>query len=98
MKIPKIGYLQYFLSQSYGWLICIVLPCLAVIAVEIVRIFKTARRSVVRRIKREKPDFKTKKQRNAHKVEVISTQKEERNKKKKEEEEEIEIITMDDFD
>ncbi len=98
LKIPKIGYLQYFLSQSYGWIICIVLPCLAVIAVEIVRIFKTARRSVVRRIKREKPDFKTKKQRNAHKVEVISTQKEERNKKKKEEEEEIEIITMDDFD
>ena len=92
LKIPKIGYLQYFLSQSYGWLICIVIPCLAVIAIEIVKIFKTAQSSVVKRVQKKSESFKTKKQRNANKVEVIT----EKVKKEEPVEEEIEIIMEDD--
>lgn len=96
LKIPKIGYLQYFLSQSYGWLLCIVLPCLTVIAIEIVRIFKTARKSFVKKPERQNVNFKTKKQRNAERVEVISTVDEQDKDEEKEEVEEIEIITIED--
>lgn len=39
-KIPKLGYVQYFLSQSYGWLLAIVLPCLSIIAMDIVKLLK----------------------------------------------------------
>ena len=88
LKIPKIGYLQYFLSQSYGWIICIVIPCLAVIAIEIVKIFKTAQNSVVKRVQKKKEPFKTKKQRNANKVEVITEKAEE----EKQDEDDIEVI------
>lgn len=97
LKIPKIGYLQYFLSQSYGWIICIVVPCLAIIAFEIVKIFKTARRSVVRKINRKEEHFKTKKQRKASKVEVIADVEKE-DSKEPETEAEIEIITEIDDD
>lgn len=81
LKIPKIGYLQSFLSQSYGWIICIVIPCLGLIAYEIVKIFQAAKSSVVKRVERNTYSYQTKKQRNAHKVEIIKT-KEERNSKK----------------
>lgn len=92
LRIPKIGYLQYFLSQSYGWIICIVVPCLGIIAYEIVKICKTAGGSVVKRIERKNENnFKTKKQRNAEKIEVIEEKKE-----KPKEEPEIEIILEDD--
>ena len=40
LKIPKLGYIQYFLSQSYGWLLAIVIPCLSVIAYDIVKLLK----------------------------------------------------------
>lgn len=95
LKIPKIGYLQYFLSQSYGWLICIVVPCLGVIAFELVKIFKTARNSVVRKREKRKNNFKTKKQRETSQVEVIDT---EMDANKKEKEEEIEILTLEEDD
>ena len=35
LRIPKIGYIQYFLSQTYGWIIAIVIPCLAIIIYDI---------------------------------------------------------------
>lgn len=76
LKIPKIGYLQYFLSQSYGWIICIVLPCLGVIAVEIVNILKTIRNSLGRKPVRKTENFKTKKARNAGKIEIIEMDQE----------------------
>ncbi len=37
-KIPKLGYLQEFLSTSYGWIIAIVLPCLAIIVYDLVKL------------------------------------------------------------
>ena len=41
MRIPKIGYLKYFLVNSYGWIMAVVIPSLAVISYDIVKLFKT---------------------------------------------------------
>lgn len=40
LRIPKIGYIQYFLSQAYGWIIAIVIPCLAIVIYDIVKLVK----------------------------------------------------------
>lgn len=40
MKIPKIGWIQYFLSTYYGWIIAIVLPGLIIIVSDIVKLNK----------------------------------------------------------
>lgn len=40
LTIPKLGYIQYFLSQSYGWIIIIVMPCLGIVIYDIMKIFK----------------------------------------------------------
>jgi len=41
MRIPKIGYLQYFLATAYGWIIAIVIPCLGIIIYDIMKLVKT---------------------------------------------------------
>ncbi len=38
--IPFIGYIQELLSNMYGWLILIVIPCLTIITIDIVKISK----------------------------------------------------------
>lgn len=43
MRIPKIGYLQYFLATSYGWIIAIVIPCLGIIIYDVMKLIKTIR-------------------------------------------------------
>ncbi len=43
MKIPKIGYIQYFLSQAYGWIVAIVVPCVGIITYDIIKLFRTSR-------------------------------------------------------
>ena len=40
MKIPKVGYIQYFLSQAYGWIIAIVVPCVGIITFDIMKLIK----------------------------------------------------------
>jgi len=42
MKIPKVGYIQYFLSQAYGWIIAIVVPCVGIITFDIIKLVKKA--------------------------------------------------------
>lgn len=49
LKIPKLGYVQYFLSQSYGWLLFIVIPCLSIISYDIVKLLKKVGISVFRK-------------------------------------------------
>lgn len=39
-KIPKIGYIQWFLSQSYGWIIAVVIPCLGIVIYDIIKLIK----------------------------------------------------------
>lgn len=40
MRVPKIGYIKYFLVEYYGWIIAIVIPSLGVIAYDIVKLFR----------------------------------------------------------
>lgn len=44
MKIPKIGYVQYFLSQAYGWIVAIVVPCVGIITFDIIKFIKSGTR------------------------------------------------------
>ena len=41
MRIPKLGYLQYFLATSYGWIIAVVIPCVSIIIYDIFKLVKT---------------------------------------------------------
>ena len=43
MRIPKVGYLQYFLATAYGWIIAVVAPCLGIIIYDIMKLVKTIR-------------------------------------------------------
>ena len=40
LKIPLIGYIQYFLSTSFGWIMIIVVPCMGIIIYDIIKLFK----------------------------------------------------------
>ena len=40
MRIPKIGYIKYFLVSSYGWIIAIVIPSLGIVIYDIMKMFK----------------------------------------------------------
>ena len=40
MRIPKIGYIQYFLSSAYGWIIAIVIPCIGIITFDIIKLVR----------------------------------------------------------
>jgi len=44
MRIPKIGYIKYFLVSSYGWIIAIVIPSLGIIIYDIMKIFKNMKK------------------------------------------------------
>ncbi len=54
LRIPKIGYIQYFLSQTYGWIIAIVIPCLAIIIYDIIKLIKTIKHETSRLNKNRK--------------------------------------------
>ena len=41
LKIPKIGYIQYFLTRTYGWLFIVVIPCLGIVIYDIIKLFKS---------------------------------------------------------
>jgi len=40
MRIPQLGRLQFFLASKGGWLIVVLIPCLAIISYDIVKIAK----------------------------------------------------------
>lgn len=41
LKIPKLGYIQYFLATKGGWIFIILIPCLAVLSYDIMKLIKT---------------------------------------------------------
>ena len=45
MKIPKIGYVQYFLSNAYGWIVAIVVPCVGIITFDVIKLINSSRKS-----------------------------------------------------
>ena len=54
MKIPKIGYIQYFLSNAYGWIIAIVVPCVGIITFDIMKLIRMKKRKNRRGVINEK--------------------------------------------
>jgi len=40
MRIPQLGRLQFFLASKGGWLVTVLIPCLAIISYDIVKIVK----------------------------------------------------------
>ncbi len=54
LRIPKIGYIQYFLTQSYGWIIAVVIPCLGIIIYDIIKLAKTIKQSIAPSKKKKK--------------------------------------------
>lgn len=40
-KIPKLGYVQQFLATKGGWIIVILIPCLAILSYDILKLIKT---------------------------------------------------------
>ena len=46
LKIPKIGYIQYVLTQSYGWLLLVVIPCLGIVIYDIIKLVKSVRKTI----------------------------------------------------
>lgn len=53
-KIPMVGYIQYFLSTSFGWIIAILIPSLTIIIYDLVILIKKI-------YQKKKPKKKTKK-------------------------------------
>ncbi len=43
MKVPKVGYIQYFLSNAYGWIIAVVAPCVGIITFDIMKLVRIKR-------------------------------------------------------
>lgn len=43
MRVPKIGYIQYFLSSAYGWIIAIVVPSVGIITFDIIKLVKNSK-------------------------------------------------------
>ena len=53
-KIPKLGYLQEFLASDGGWILVILLPCLAVVSYDIVTLAKGIKRKKYKKLKVQK--------------------------------------------
>lgn len=45
--IPWLGYLQFFLTKSYGWILLVVLPCIGIIIYDILKLTKTLKKSKI---------------------------------------------------
>ncbi len=85
VTIPKIGYLQSFLTNSYGWVLIIVIPCLFIIISDLIKLFKSIKKTVT-------PKKKEITQKTEEYIEVIDPKNQKNENKDKEEQEELEII------
>ena len=83
LKIPKIGYIQTLLMQSYGWIIIVVIPCLCIVGYDIIKLVKSIKSSVLNT---------NKKSEKIEKVDLIESDQDrlEEEKRKKEEKEKLE--------
>ncbi len=51
LKIPKLGYLQHILTNAFGWVLLIVIPCIGVVIYDIIKILKSITRPRLNSIK-----------------------------------------------
>lgn len=54
MRIPKIGYIKYFLIEYYGWIIVILVPSAAIISYDIVKLIKNIKNKQEEKINKKK--------------------------------------------
>ena len=54
MRVPKIGYLKYFLVDYYGWIIAVVIPSLGIIFYDIYKLFKNVKNSKAEKKNKER--------------------------------------------
>ena len=52
MRIPQLGRLQFFVASKGGWLLLILIPCLSIIAYDIVKIGKLMGKKTTKKIKK----------------------------------------------
>lgn len=43
MRVPKIGYIKYFLVDYYGWILAVVIPSIGVIVYDVIKLFKNVK-------------------------------------------------------
>lgn len=67
LKIPKIGYIQYILTQAYGWILFVVVPCLGIVIYDIYKLLKSITRTVSRKKERYRHYHSNKNQFNKNK-------------------------------
>ncbi len=41
LRLPKVGYIQYFLSNAWGWIIAIVIPAVGIITYDILKLIRS---------------------------------------------------------
>ena len=58
LRIPKVGYIQYYLSSLAGWIFIIVIPALAIISYDIVKLIKTIGKVSSKKEKKENKKLK----------------------------------------
>lgn len=62
MRIPQLGRLQFFLASKGGWLVIVLIPCLAIISYDIVKVIKltSKKKSKKKQLKKLKTSNKIK--------------------------------------
>jgi len=43
LRVPKVGYIQYFLSNAWGWFIAIIIPAVCIITYDIFKLIRTVK-------------------------------------------------------
>ncbi len=86
LRLPKIGYIQYFLSNKFGWIIAIVIPCLAIIIYDIIKLIKT--------IRNESSNIKNNKKGNNSSIPKTVSSTDVSTKKKKSSDDDVELIDV----
>ena len=54
MKIPKIGYIQWFVSTKFGWIIAVALPCMGIIIYDIIKVVEAATKGLKYKKKKDR--------------------------------------------
>lgn len=62
LKIPKAGFIQQFVVSKFGWLVVVVLPCLAIIVYDIVKIFEKIMKGKIFKERLKDPKTKAKRE------------------------------------
>ena len=86
LRIPKIGYIQYALTSSYGIVFLVVIPCLGIVIYDIIKLFKSIIGNTKGKIKEKKSVDKE------EYIEIIEPYKDKENNTKNDNDDDIDLI------